>query len=798
MADSQPPDDLINTTSYPVSLSLGASWDPDLLYREAVQISDELREVFANNTQNLNVYAPTMNLSRDPRWGRNDETFSEDPWLTAALATQYVNGIEGKDQNGVPLPESGGYRKVGATLKHFAANNSESNRLAGSSNMDDRTLREYYTLAFRRVIAASHPGSIMTSYNAINAVPNSANVYLIDTLGRETFGFTGFYTSDCDAIWDMQAEQRWQPPGAAAPVDSFTRHAFANSAGVDLDCNQGYHDSYNYRNAIPFAVQSAPQTETGIYGENEVDVSALRVLATRFHLGEFDAEENVPWVSAARARVPLGSWINGAGNQAATETSERLALARSAAAQSIVLLENRSLPVSGGGVAPLLPLAVPSSGAYRLAVVGYYANLKPLFLGGYSSTQSGAGLAAEVTAFEGIGAALRALNPDAVVDFLPGLTDADLTTVDASSVQAAASYDAVVVVLGTDDRHSREDLDRSSLALPGAQADLAQQIAAQNPRTVVYLETVGMVDTAPFASSVGALLWSSYNGQRQGEALADVLFGNQNPSGHLPFTWYESEGELAPIEDYTLRASRTTRGRTYQYFTGSIAYPFGFGRSYTSFAASGLQVSVDGATLGGTAGQSVPANAHLQFSAQVTNTGTRAGAPVVQLYVSTPDATVSQQRPFERLVGFRKLTLEAGETENVSFDVAPFDLAFFDQDTGRFGLDAERHVFTLGFSSAAADAQQSLGLQLSGVLDAVPSVVSVKPALPEDDAAGIEKRLIFPRNALVAPRLTVALGDDSLFGYISAGKSVPLPGDLQVTYASNREDIVSIDAAGAL
>jgi beta-glucosidase len=664
--------------------------------------------------------------------------------------------------------------------------------------MDDRTLREYYTLAFRRVIAASHPGSIMTSYNAINAVPNSVNVYLMDTLGRETFGFTGFYTSDCDAIWDIQAEHRWQAPGAAAPVDSFTRHAFANSAGVDLDCNQGYHDAFNYRNAIPFAVGSAPQTGTGIYSENDVDISALRVLATRFHLGEFDAEENVPWVSAARARVPLGSWSNGDGNQAATETSERLALARSAAGQSIVLLESRSLPGSGGDAAPLLPLAVPSSGAYRLAVVGYYANLKPLFLGGYSSAQSGAGLAAEVTAFEGIGAALHALNPDAVVDFLPGLTGPDLATVDANSVEAAASYDAVIVVLGTDDRHAREDLDRTSLALPGAQAELAAQIAARNPRTVVYLETVGMVDLVPFASSAAALLWSSYNGQRQGEALADVLFGNQNPSGHLPFTWYANESELAPIEDYTLRASRTTLGRSYQYFTGSIAYPFGFGLSYTSFSASGLQVSVDAAPPSSAAGQSVDANAQLQFSAQVTNTGTRAGASVAQLYVSTPDATVSQQRPFERLVGFRKVTLQAGETENVNFDVAPSDLAFFDQNAGRFGMDAGRYVFTLGFSSAAADAQQSLELQLSGALHAVPSVVSVKPALPEDDDAGIEKRLIFPKNARIAPRLTVALSDDSLFGYISLGKSVPLPDDLQVGYASNREDIVSVDAAGAL
>ena len=162
---------LFSTTSYPIDLSLGASWDPDLMYREASAISDEAREVVPNNSLDLDFYSPTINLARDPRWGRNDEAFSEDPLLTAAIAGQFVNGMEGKDRNGNLLPAGGGYLKTITTLKHFAANNSEINRRTGSADMDDRTLREYYTAQFRRIVQQTHPGSIMSSYNSVNGTP---------------------------------------------------------------------------------------------------------------------------------------------------------------------------------------------------------------------------------------------------------------------------------------------------------------------------------------------------------------------------------------------------------------------------------------------------------------------------------------------------------------------------------------------------------------------------------------------------------------------------------------------------
>jgi beta-glucosidase len=350
------PPDLTNTTSYPVSLSLGSTWDPALVRREASLISDEAREVVRDNRLDLDFYSPTVNLARDPRWGRTDETFGEDPLLTATLAAQYVNGMQGQTENGAPLAESNGRLKTVATLKHYAANNSESNRLNGSSDMDERTLREYYTAQFRDVIKWSRPGSIMSAYNSVNGVPAAASVHLIDTLARQTYGLGGYFTSDCDAVYEIMAGQNWLPPGDPRPLDQFGRTAYAQSAGEDLDCDQGYHDEWNYANTVPAAVAAGLRTSTGVYNENDVDVSAVRLFTARMALGEFDAQDQVPWVSAARARLALGTWTNSDANHAVTQTPQRLAMARSVAAASIVLLQNRG---------DLLPLRVPAAGDIR-------------------------------------------------------------------------------------------------------------------------------------------------------------------------------------------------------------------------------------------------------------------------------------------------------------------------------------------------------------------------------------------------------------------------------------------------
>ena len=778
-----------NTTSYPSDLSLGSTWNADLVYQEAGLISDEAREVVPNNTENLDFYAPTVNLTRDPRWGRNDESWSEDPTLTADLASQYVDGLQGENQQGKLLASANGYYKAIATLKHFAANNSEVNRRTGTSDMDQRTLREYYTAQFASIIKQSNPGSIMSSYNEVNGVPAAASVQLMDTLARQTFGFNGYFTSDCDAVYEIQAGHHWQPPQAAAPLDQYGRTAFANSAGEDLDCNAGYADQYNYGNTIPTALAQHITTQTDVYNTGDVDTSVVRLFTARIETGEFDAQDQVPWVAAARARLAPGTWVSSNANNAVTETPARLAAARSVADQSIVLLKNSATTKTNGkDGAALLPLKVPGSGSYKVAVMGYYANPPGgLFLGGYSSVQAAAGQAKEVNAYQGIKSAVQAIDPSATVDYLPGVTGgttgATLTTVDQASIAAAAGYDAVIVVAGTDASTSAEDKDRTTLALPGAQASMISQAEAANPNTVVYLETVGEVDLSGFQNTTPSLLWSSYNGEEQGSALADVLLGKVNASGRLPFSWYANESQLPAITDYTIRPTATTAGRTYQYFTGDVSYPFGYGLSYDKFKYSAIAVNHTAINADGT----------LTVKATVKNQGTTVGSEVPQLYVTTPFEPASAQRPIKRLEGFQKITLNPGQSKTVTFKVQASTLAFFDGSTNKYVVDPGKYGLQVGSSSADTDIKLTATIKISGRISQKPAVLTAKPVETGDTAAHVAQRVMFDINTTINPQLTVSMNDQSLYGYITQGQSTPLPAGLTVSYTSNRPKVVKVE-----
>ncbi|HMA97742.1 MAG TPA: glycoside hydrolase family 3 C-terminal domain-containing protein, partial [Polyangiaceae bacterium] len=719
----------------------------------------------------------------------------------------------GKDQKGKLLAASKGYLKLSTTIKHYAANNDERTRLTGGPTLDERSLREYYTRQFRDIVKASNPSSIMTAYNRVNGIPMSANVYMIDTLARETFGFKGFYTTDCDSIFTMYAanKQNWQPVELGRTITAVEAHAYALTAGVDLNCNEGWSNSFNYRNQLPLAISSRIATPTGIVSEHDVDVAATRLFATRIRLGEFEDDENVPWVTQARARLPRGTWVSAESNGAVTITPERLALARKIADESIVLLKNRETKKKDGSVGKLLPLKVPSNGVYRVAVVGYYAsnyyytmdqgdqfanpNLR-VYLGGYSSDPYPSAIAKTVNGFDGIKAAVQAINPGAVVDYVNGFTSARpdnggqysaaVIEVDEAAVQSTADYDAVIVYVGDDKSNAAEEADRVSVKAPGAQDSLITKVAALNPNTVVYMESIGQFELGAFESQVSAILWSSYNGQRKGEGLADVLFGQKNPSGHLPFTWYKDVNQLPPTSDYSLRPSETSKGRTYQYFTGDVEFPFGYGLSYTDTTISHLQVDR----------HHVDANGDIEVTAYVTNTGRIAGAEVIQLYVSTPFADASLERPKKRLAGFQKVFLRPRETKRVEFKIDVKSLAFFDPEQGRMVIDNGHYGIQIGKS--ASDIEATEFVRVTGSLKVEPSVVTVKPIVQGDDASGIIHRLQFPQNAIIDPRPTVTLSDDRIFGYITKGESRSLPCDLRIRYSSNRPEIVSVNRHGVI
>ena len=327
-------------------------------------------------------------------------------------------------------------------------------------------------------------------------------------------------------------------------------------------------------------------TQTGTATTNDLDAAATRLFTARMELGEFNPDSSVPWVTQARARVPQGTWVNSNSNNAVTETPARLALAREAGDKSLVLLKNATKTRKDGSTGKLLPIQVPATGPFKVLVIGTFGNLTNFYLGGYSSTQGTAGQAKEVTPYNGLKAAIQAINPSATVDFQRGFTGtgttaASLTAVDTTAVNAAANYDDVIVYTGTDSGTATEDVDRSAITLPAAQGSLISQVAAKNPNTIAVMETIGPIDVTSWEPSVGSVVWSSYNGERKGEALADVLLGAYNPSGRTDAIWYQNVGQIPPITSYAIRPVGAT-GRTYMYFNGPLSYPFGYGLSYSS------------------------------------------------------------------------------------------------------------------------------------------------------------------------------------------------------------------------
>ena len=782
---------------------MGASWDPDLMWRVASAISDESREVVRGNKLDLDFYSPTMNLQRDPRWGRNDESYGEDPYLETKMVSQFVNGMEGKDMNGNLLPAGNGYYKTTTTIKHYAMNNSEVNRRAGSADADDRTIREYYTKAFRGVVQASQPGAVMSSYNSVNGVPTAADPYLIDTLMRQTFGFQGYFTGDCDAVSaGINPQHHWQPAGFGHPVTVIESLAFALGAGEDAECNAGFTNASNYRgptaptttaggtmNAIGMNIT----TGTGLHTTNDLDVSATRLFTNRMKLGEFDSDASVPWLTQAQSRVPAGTWTNANTNNAVTETASRLALAREAGDKTIVLLKNATTTRKDGSTGKLLPISVPATGNFKVLVVGFYANNTNFYLGGYSSTQAAAGQANEVGFYTGIKNAVQAINPGATVDFQRGFTGTGTnagnccTAIDPAAVTAAASYDYVIDVAGMDSTASNgttgtEDRDRTAMTLPGLQGQLIAQLAAANPNTVAYMETIGPQEITSFEPTTAAILWSSYNGMRKGDSLADVLLGTYNPSGRTNGIWYQSNAQIPTVTDYTIRPVGPT-GRTYMYFNGPLSYPFGYGLSYSTFAFSNLSVSSHTPTADDT----------ITVSADVKNTSGADGNEIVELYANTPNADASLQRPLKRLESFQKVFVAAGQTKTVTFQLKIADLAFFSTTDGRWEVDPGAYGLQVSTSSADADIQLNDTITVSGTLTPKPSVLSARPRVMDtDDDRGIAQRVLFPEGVDIDPGLTVSMNDDTLYGWLAPGDGKPFPAGMTFSYTSDRPSVVSV------
>ncbi|HZC69154.1 MAG TPA: glycoside hydrolase family 3 C-terminal domain-containing protein [Jatrophihabitans sp.] len=705
----------VQSTSFPTNFASTMTWDPSLVYQETTAISDEARGfldkslwgVAQNNIGpdksdygSLTYWAPTVNMDRDPRWGRTDEAFGEDPYLVGRMAGAFVDGYQGETLDGQPTSR---YLKVASTAKHYALNDVENNRHADSSDTTDANIRDYYTAQFRSLIEDSHVSGLMTAYNAINGTPAPANTYTANELAQRTYGFNGYTTSDCGAVNDVyaQSSHNWAPPGwTTGTVDGsqvWTKpatgqqvpaaaggQAYAIRAGTQLNCTGAEDTLGNMTAAI----------KAGVLSEGVVDNALVHLFTLRMQTGEFDPPSDVPYTKITKDVI---------------QSPAHQALAQQVADNSLVLLKNDDVPGTSNTLLPADPGAL-----HKVVIVGDLAN--KVTLGGYSGSP-----ALHVSPVQGITSAIHAADPSASIVFDACGTSTTKTTAATCSAQTQSdvqSADLVIVFVGTDETLASEGRDRTTIAMPGNYDSLINQVSAfGNPNMALVIQSDGPVTIDDVQSHFPAVVFSGYNGESQGTALADVLFGKQNPSGHLDFTWYKDDSQLPNMKNYGLTPSQTGGlGRTYQYFTGTPTYPFGYGLSYSNFKYS--HVSTDPTA--------TSADGRVTMHFDVTNTGTVPGATVAQLYVATPFAVPGVELPRERLAGFTKTdVLQPGQTESLSIPVKISDLALWNEQQHKDVVYDGSYRFQL-----ASDADHVVGtsdVSVTGAITPHVQYVTVQP-----------------------------------------------------------------------
>jgi beta-glucosidase len=781
----------VTATSFPVNFASTMSWDPNLVYQETTAISDEARgfldkSLFGTGQNNLGpsasdygsltFWAPTVNLDRDPRWGRTDEAFGEDPYLNAQMAGAFVNGYQGNTMSGQPMTP---YLKVASTAKHYALNNVENNRLSGDSVTTDANLRDYYTRQFQSLIETDHVSGLMTSYNAINGTPSPVNTYTTNYLAQRTYGFSGYTTSDCDAIGTAWQEppggHAWAAPGwTSSQVNgqviwtNNTTHAtipaaagaeaYGLRAGTQLNCTGDQATLPNIEAAI----------NAGILSEGVIDTDLTRLFTMRMATGEFDPASQVAYTKITKSAI---------------QSPAHQALAEKVAASDMVLLKNDNV---AGTSQPLLP--VTAAKLSKVVIVGNLANT--VTLGGYSGVPS-----LQVNAVQGITTAVKAANPNASITFDACGTSTTATAPAACSAQTQSDIktaDLVIVFVGTDQTVASEGHDRSTLAMPGNYDSLISQVTAVgNPRTALVIQSDGPVDISNVQSQFPAIVFSGYNGESQGTALADVLTGAQNPDGHLDFTWYKDDSQLPDMQNYGLSASQTGGiGRTYQYFTGSPTYPFGYGLSYSTFRISAVT----------TAPRTMFADGTVNVGLNVTNTGQRAGTTVAQLYVATPGAGQGSV-PLSRLAGFQKTgMLQPGQTQHIQLRVKLSDLSLWDTAHSRESVADGTYRFMVGSDASSIAATNDV--QVVGSLTPRVQYVTVQPesviyqAGQTIDLTGKNQWLKDDTNPAEQPDRNLSITADNVVVAVNNDESFVDLKTAHVSYASSDPSVASVDGRG--
>ena len=629
------------TTNFPTSIALGATWDTELIHRVATAISDEARAIyngwrqdpeFRGEHKGLIYRSPVINISRNPYWGRINEIFGEDPYHTGRMGVAYVKGLQGDDPH---------YLKLASTLKHYAVNNVEVDRMKLSAQVPERMLYEYWLPHFKDCIVEGKAQSVMASYNAINGVPNNINKLLLTDILKNQWGHEGFVVSDLGGVKTMVEGHHQR------------QISYEEAVGRSIMAGCDFSDT-EYEKYIPDALRK------GYLTEERLNDALRRVLLVRFRLGEFDDFKSVPYSRISPDVIGC---------------KEHRSLSLEAARKSIVLLKNEK---------KLLP--IDRNSIKRVAVIGPYADL--FNQGNYGGVPKN-----PVTPLQGIKNAIgnnvevlyckgAQITPVRVRKGRPIPPRFDKEAEMKKAVEMARNSDMVFLFVGTTADIEVEGRDRTTLILPGNQNELIKAVYEVNKKVVVVLMSAGPLAVPEVKKNIPAILQAWWPGDEGGNAIADVLFGDYNPGGKLPYTMYASDEQVPSTDEYDI-----SKGFTYMYLKKKPLFAFGHGLSYSKFHYSDLRIS----------SPVVSVNDTVSVTLKVKNMGNRAGEEVVQLYVRDVKAKVV--RPTKELRGFKRIALQPNEEQEIRLMLPVKSLAFYDESIGDFFVEPGKFEILLGSAS---------------------------------------------------------------------------------------------------
>ena len=612
-----------NCTQFPQNIAMGSTWNPDLMFDVATAISNEARALKNMGQKEVMMFSPTVNMARDPRWGRNGECYSEDPFLMSEIARMFIRGMQGNDQK---------YTKTVTTVKHYVANNVDKGREKHHSIINKKDLYEYYFPAYKTCLVDEEATGIMTGLNGLNGIPCSAHDWAVNGVLRQEWGFKGYVIADWAAVQGLEVRMKYAKSQAEAA-------AMAIKAGVDQECFR------NNKKQAPMVYGLKAAMEQGLLTESELDVSVKRLLRLRFMTGDFDDPALNPY-----SKIPAS----------VMECDAHKKLALKAAEQAIVLLKNdNSLPLK--------------KNIKNLAVIGPFANR--CWMGIYSGFPK-----SKISPLEGLKNATSAKVSYAEGCEVNAHVDDDKKI--AEAVALAKKMEHVVLVVGNDETTSTENVDRASIKLPGNQHKLIKAIEAVNKNITLVLVPSGPTAVTWEQENIPSIVCMWPNGQEQGTALANVLFGDVNPGGKLNSTWFKSDNDLPDFNDYNIQT-----GRTYMYFKGKPLYPFGYGLSYTNFKIDNVNLNSN----------KINTLENVEVSANITNIGSIDGDEVIQVYVR--DVKSSQKTPIKALKAFKRVNVPAGKTTQVKFKLPYEAFAHYDTIQNKFVVEAGDFEIMVGNSS---------------------------------------------------------------------------------------------------